>query len=216
MRYCPRMRFSFLFAFLLVAGSARADVIATPPDSCPLGSMVIDFCHGPPTCAATTCETSDDCGDGLECGQVRACVREHCCSGRCCGGGCGSEPTIYTHFSRLCTDAACTDPGTSCESVRVCVPAESDAGTDAGESDAGGDDAGGDDAGGADAGDDDAGEDDAGETDTGGTDTGGGADAGPSGTGGGCCAVFGGREGTGAALVSMLLFAVVARRRWSR
>lgn len=206
------MRFSLLFACLLVASTARADVIATPPETCPLGSMVIDFCHGPPTCAASTCETSDDCGPGLECGQVRACVREHCCSGRCCGGGCGSEPTIYTHFSRLCTDAACTDPGTSCESVRVCVPAESDAGTDAGESDAGSDDAGSD-AGGDDAGGDDAGGDDAGEADTGSADTGAGADAGPDGTGGGCCAVFGGRGGGGAALVSVLLLGVILRRR---
>ncbi len=222
----------WLLAFVLsslFAMTASADVIAPPPDTCPLGSMAVDFCHGPPTCSARTCETAGDCNAGETCGVVQACVREHCCSGRCCGGGIpGCEPVNYRHFESLCEGgSACSTPGTSCESVSVCVPA-TDAGTDAGADDAGsdagsdaGEDAGetdaGDDAGGDDAGGDDAGGDDAGDDDAGGAaDTGTAADAGPESTGGGCCAVFGGRDGAGALFAVGFLFALIARRRWRR
>jgi len=202
-----------------VALPASADVIAAPPDDCPATSAAVDFCHGPPTCAARECDTEGECEDGETCAETDLCVRESCCSGRCCAGGCGEEPTVYLHVEGSCDSC---DPtfGLECRSVKVCVPSgdvdagppeEPDAGPldeeDAGprdEVDAGGE---GEDAG-------SSSEEDAGSTEE--EDAGrAGVDAGESGPegGGGCCAVFGGRSGGPALLVMLGLAAVLLRRR---
>lgn len=214
---CPGGAVALLAVLLAVPAAGRADAIGPPPTDCPAGSTAVDFCHGPATCRTATCEDDADCGSGMTCSEQALCTREHCCSGRCCAIDCGEPPTTYTHVEGPCSAGdTCDAVGTTCNKIKVCVPASSDAGTatDAGggDMDAGGDDtdAGG---GGTDAGGTDGGEGgmDAGD----GVDAGGGTDAGPGrGTDdGGCCAVLGGR---GQARLALLAVALLGLAVWLR
>ncbi len=207
-----------VFVAFFGAGRARADVVSPPPERCPGGSKPVEFCHGPPTCRALTCETDADCSGGMVCRDARICTTEYCCSGRCCGGGCGSEPTVYTHVFGPCdSSGGCADFGAACTMQKVCVRGTS---TDAGLRDAGptGTDAGRRDGGetGADAGGRDAGR--AG-VDAGRRDAGRARDAGTSGTpAGGCCSVAG-RDGNalgGVLFALAVALAPLLRRRRRR
>lgn len=198
-------------------GTARADAVSPPPDRCPEGSVAVEFCHGPPTCRVSTCETDADCGAGMVCRDARLCTTEFCCSGRCCGGGCGVEPTVYTHVFGPCDAAGgCSDFGAACTQEKVCVPgSNTDAGTradagstreDAGRSEDGGGTS----------------VIDAGQRDAGGTgiDAGRRRDAGSTGgtTAGGCCSVVGGDSALGGVLFGLAIALTIARvsRRRSR
>src|SRR5690606_12253652 len=116
-----------------LAGQARADAVAPPPDRCPTGSVPVELCHGAPTCRAHTCESDVECGAGMVCRATRLCTVEHCCSGQCCAIDCGSEPTTYTHVLGPCGggpgDTPCADFGAACTEQRVCVPGTPDAGS---------------------------------------------------------------------------------------
>ncbi len=205
---------ALLLASVAAPSGALADAVSPPPDRCPSGSVAVDFCHGPPTCRVNTCETDAECGAGMVCRDARLCTTEYCCSGRCCGGGCGVEPTVYTHVFGPCDGSGgCSDFGAACTLEKVCVPGNADAGT--GGTDAGTPrDAGrGEDAGRT----TDAGRTgvDAGRTgvDAGRT----GVDAGGGGTtAGGCCSVAGARGSLGGALFALALALAIVRRSRSR
>ncbi|HJL17774.1 MAG TPA: hypothetical protein RMH99_19065 [Sandaracinaceae bacterium LLY-WYZ-13_1] len=208
---------SFALAALVAAPApVFADVVSPPPTDCPEGSGPVDFCHGPPTCSASTCATDEDCAGELVCRDRDLCTLEHCCSGRCCAMDCGSPPTKYTHVEGPCgAGGTCDGFGASCTSIRVCVrPSPEDAG--AGDEDAGSadEDAGGEDldAGGEDP---DAGDEgtDAGDEGMDAGDEGMDAGDGTSGeTDGGCCSVVGARSGVGGGLFASLLALTVVRR----
>lgn len=204
---------ALLLASVAAPSGARADAVSPPPDRCPSGSVAVDFCHGMPTCRAETCETDADCGAGRSCRDARLCTVDSCCSGRCCAGGCGGEPTVYTHVFGAC-DASdgCRDFGATCTMQKVCV-AGSNADAGSGRTDAGGtsEDAGR---------TQDAGRsEDAGRTTDGGrrdagrssADAGGRRDAGGGTTAGGCCSVAGARSALGGGLFVAAVIAVLAR-----
>src|SRR5690606_334979 len=91
-------------------------------------------CHGPPLCAALSCETDDDCAATARCAERPLCARSVTC-----GGGWGGPGTPHTHVDGPCGNGhSCDGWGTSCQILKVCVPAASvDAGSpglDAGSS----------------------------------------------------------------------------------
>lgn len=195
---------AFAVGAALWSVEARADAIGPPPASCPEGSEALT-CHGPETCAARTCETSDMCRPGEHCVDVPLCAREHCCSGRACG-----DPATprFPHVVGPCgAGNTCTDASTTCQMLKVCVPIpEMDGGPTS--MDGGGAD---DDAGGAD--EDSGASMDSGSSDSGGTtrDSGGAT----GGTAGGCCGVAGRTAPAGWAVlaVSSFLLTLLVRRR---
>jgi len=125
-------------ALTFISARASADAISPPPDACTEGSEPLDFCHGPPTCQALTCESDADCESGA-CRERALCVREHCCSGMACITPESAEHV--THVEGSCAGGEACDES-SCQTLKVCVPASTveDAGNppDAGDGGASG------------------------------------------------------------------------------
>lgn len=204
---------------LVPAGAVHADAISPPPTSCPVGSVPI-ACHGPQTCRLVTCTGDGDCGAGETCLPRDLCLREHCCGGIGCVLD-GSTPPRYQHVESPCgTGGSCASIGTTCETVRVCVPTTK---PDGGLTDGGGSDGGGPDVDAGDADMDGGSSTDGGSSamDGGGSGDGGGAgmdsgpaggaDAGPPVTDGGCCSVSGRRGGLGGLVGLGFLLAALLR-----
>lgn len=121
--------FTAACATFLSIGSAYADVVGPPPDSC-INGGIPSTCHGGPFCALDSCTTDADCEGG------KVCKETPLCTGTIdCGGGGGPSPT--TQVAGSC-DAGCQS-GSACTKQLVCVA--SSTGTGGGGS--GGDGAGG-------------------------------------------------------------------------
>lgn len=105
-----------LFCSLAALGSStravRADMVAPPPAECPAGTKATTG-HAGPHCAPRTCETSEQCADGLECTVLRLCVAER--QYRSMGG-----PGTTSVIEGPCPDGMCASG--QCRSLRVCAP----------------------------------------------------------------------------------------------
>lgn len=216
-RLCHRWRMgrhllacSIALSFI-IAGSARADVLSPAPPSCPEGSVGRE-CHGPPLCAALTCEIDTDCAAGSRCVERALCAR-----GETCAGGWGGPGTPNTHIDGPCgSGGSCEGWGTTCQSLKVCVPiANLDGGTPRPDAGGGSTDAGGtsSDGGGGTRDGGGAASDAGGDAGRARTDSGSSRpDAGGGTTSGGCCSAAGARSGAGGALFAALVIGTALRR----
>jgi MYXO-CTERM domain-containing protein len=110
-------------SIVTVPAAALADAISHPPDDCAEGSEGIR-CHGSPTCRPVACTTDAECGEGKACEERSLCIDRHCCGGRSCYTTTGQNEAAFSdHVTATCANGAACASG-SCESRRVCVPAE--------------------------------------------------------------------------------------------
>lgn len=107
------MRRIILGLVLLATPSlALADVVGPAREDCPPGSEDV-FCHGPPTCRPVVCGAG--CPDGTTCGEQRYCLQSNNCGGR-------AGTPVYDNALLSCSsDADCSESGTLCQAVSVCV-----------------------------------------------------------------------------------------------
>jgi hypothetical protein len=108
-----RTHLFFLLMATALAGTARADVVAPPPTTCPEGSTP-NTCHYGPHCSALKCLTDSDC-PGRVCKEILACP-----ASILCGGMYSGLPDVR-QASRDILTTACSDSGT-CGDGKPCQP----------------------------------------------------------------------------------------------
>lgn len=111
-----RIALGLLFSLAIsigATGSARADVVNPPPETCPpLGEGAT--CHGGPYCTPDVCVTEADCAPGQVCRDVAICVAPFDCTS---GYGTFTSEQIIGACGSSCF------PPASCATRHVCTPA---------------------------------------------------------------------------------------------
>jgi MYXO-CTERM domain-containing protein len=98
---------------VLLAASARADVVQPEPPSCPLGSDP-HTCHGGPHCRPSACSAAGECPAGKWCTTRQLCIEKLDC------GGMGGSYFVDAVRGECAATAPCK-AGT-CQPVAVCAP----------------------------------------------------------------------------------------------
>ncbi|MFO0747107.1 MAG: hypothetical protein U1F43_15810 [Myxococcota bacterium] len=96
-------------------GTARADKIPGPPETCPPGATP-ESCHGGPYCAVTECDPSTPCPAGMGCQPVEGCFRRLNCAG-------DVNPEDLPRYVRWSFDAPCDAARSCCSTRSICVAA---------------------------------------------------------------------------------------------
>ena len=115
-----------LSVLALASLPARADVVPPEPEACLPGSTP-STCHGGAHCRAQKCETDTNCTGGAVCKEITACVRTVNCAGNI------APEDDARAYDQDALEGNCPASGTcaagTCQSIRVCVQADTSTAT---------------------------------------------------------------------------------------
>lgn len=108
-----------IIGLLLGTGIARADVVSSPPKTCPAGAEP-STCHGGPHCMASACTKDADCETGRRCQQLALCARQINCAGQIAPG---EDASKYNRddIKGFCGNEDACAAGTTCKRLMVCA-----------------------------------------------------------------------------------------------